>query len=197
MITFLWLIKHGITWQDSFVTRQELFTYLVFQYLSHNIICMLATSTSTCANVWLVWVWRQNHILYHILNIARFDNCHYYMTDSRDRGIIQSAFENPDPYIPIRTDISSHYVPNAFIESKLNDLDLYYYSVQSLINGLLTRFARAILRNTGPWSFNTALASSGCTKTAVLYFSVWPSHPVNKPLIHSLWRYIIIIIIII
>ena len=52
-----------------------------------------------------------------------------------------------------------------------------------IINGLLTEFARAILRNTGPWSFSTALASSGCTKTAVLYFSVWPSHPVNKPLI--------------
>ena len=28
---------------------------------------------------------------------------HYYMTDSRDRGISQSAFENPSPYIPIRT----------------------------------------------------------------------------------------------
>ena len=53
------------------------------------------------------------------------------MTDSRDRGISQSAFENPGPYIPIRTDISSHYDPNAFIEGKLNDLDLYYYSVQS------------------------------------------------------------------
>ena len=24
---------------------------------------------------------------------------HYYMTDSRDRGISQSAFENPGPYI--------------------------------------------------------------------------------------------------
>ena len=52
-----------------------------------------------------------------------------------------------------------------------------------IINGLLTGFALAILRNTGPWSFSTALASSGCTKTAVLYFSVWPSYPVNKPLI--------------
>ena len=52
-----------------------------------------------------------------------------------------------------------------------------------IINGLLAGFARAILRNTGPWSFSTALASSGCTKTAVLYFSVWPSHTVNKPLV--------------
>ena len=25
------------------------------------------------------------------------------MTDSRDRGISQSAFENPGPYIPVRT----------------------------------------------------------------------------------------------
>ena len=56
----------------------------------------------------------------------------YYMTDSHDRGISQSAFENPGPYIPIqtapygpphtdcliRTDISSHYDPNVFIENK-------------------------------------------------------------------------------
>ena len=52
-----------------------------------------------------------------------------------------------------------------------------------IINGLLTGSARAILRNTGPSSFSTALASSGCTKTAVLYFSVWPSHQVNEPLL--------------
>ena len=61
---------------------------------------------------------------------------------------------------------------------------LFYIIILSshTITGLLTGFARAILRNTGPWSFSTALASSGCTKTAVLYFSVWPSLPVNKPL---------------
>ena len=52
-----------------------------------------------------------------------------------------------------------------------------------IINGLVTGFARAILRNTGPWSFSTALASLGRMKTSVLYFSVWPSHPVNKPLL--------------
>ena len=57
------------------------------------------------------------------------------MTDSRDRGISQSAFGNPGPYIPIRsapygpphmdcliqTDISSQqndYGPNVFIENK-------------------------------------------------------------------------------
>ena len=52
------------------------------------------------------------------------------MTDSRDKGISQSAFENPGPYIPIgpphtdcliRTDISSqqnYYGPNVFIENK-------------------------------------------------------------------------------
>ena len=61
------------------------------------------------------------------------------MTDSRDRGISQSAFENPGPYIPIRTDISSHYDPNAFIESKLNDLYLYYYSVQSYDKRFINR----------------------------------------------------------
>ena len=46
---------------------------------------------------------------------------HYCMTDSRDRGINQSAFENPGSYIPIRTDISSqqnYYGPNVFIENK-------------------------------------------------------------------------------
>ena len=31
------------------------------------------------------------------------DMTFYYMTDSRDRGISQSAFENPCPYIPIQT----------------------------------------------------------------------------------------------
>ena len=59
-----------------------------------------------------------------------------------------------------------------------------------IINGILTGFARAILRNTRPWSFSTALASSGRTKTAVLYFSVWPSHPVNKPLLLEVKRVI-------
>ena len=61
----------------------------------------------------------------------------YYMTDSRDRGIRQSAFENPGPYIPIRTahtdrlirtasygptfrhnKITSVFGPNVFIENK-------------------------------------------------------------------------------
>ena len=60
------------------------------------------------------------------------DTGNYYMTDSRNRGINQSAFENPGPYVPIwtspygpphtdcliRTDISSHYDPNVFIENK-------------------------------------------------------------------------------
>ena len=57
------------------------------------------------------------------------------MTDSRDRGISQSAFENPGPYIPIQTapygpphtdcliwtDISSqqnYYGLNVFLENK-------------------------------------------------------------------------------
>ena len=54
-------------------------------------------------------------------------NALYYMTDSRDRGISQSAFANAGPYAPygpsytdclIRTDISSHYDPNVFVENK-------------------------------------------------------------------------------
>ena len=44
---------------------------------------MLATSTSICAKVRLVWVWRQSHILYHILNIAQFDTCQYIHSDGR------------------------------------------------------------------------------------------------------------------
>ena len=59
------------------------------------------------------------------------------MTDSRDRGISQSAFEDPSPYIPIRTAHTDHliwtasygptfhhnkittvYGPNAFVENK-------------------------------------------------------------------------------
>ena len=53
---------------------------------------------------------------------------HYYMTDSRDRGISQSAFENTGPYIPIRTasyrptfhhnKITRVYGPNVSIENK-------------------------------------------------------------------------------
>ena len=39
----------------------------------------------------------------------------------------------------IRTDISSQYDPNAFIESKLNDLDLYYCSVQSYNKRFINR----------------------------------------------------------
>ena len=42
------------------------------------------------------------------------------MTDSRDRGISQSAFENSDPYIPIRT--ASYGLPHTdrhFITTKL------------------------------------------------------------------------------
>ena len=65
----------------------------------------------------------------------------------------------------------------------LNDLDFIIILSSHIINGLLSGFALAILRNIGPWSFSTALAVSGCTKTAVLYFSVRPSHPVNKPLL--------------
>ena len=45
----------------------------------------------------------------------------YYMTNSRGRGISQSAFENPGPYILIRADISSqqnYNGPNVFIENK-------------------------------------------------------------------------------
>ena len=51
------------------------------------------------------------------------------MTDSRDRGISQSAFENPGPYIPIRTAhtdrlirTASHGLPHTdrhFITTKL------------------------------------------------------------------------------
>ena len=50
------------------------------------------------------------------------------MTDSSDRGICQSAFENPGQYIPIRTasygptfhhnKITRVYGPNVFIENK-------------------------------------------------------------------------------
>ena len=46
------------------------------------------------------------------------------MTDSRDRGIRQSAFENPGPYIPTRTNISSqqnYYGPNVFNEVVIDE----------------------------------------------------------------------------
>ena len=53
---------------------------------------------------------------------------YYYVTDSRDREISQSAFEKPGPYIPIRTasygptfhhnKITRVYGHNVFIENK-------------------------------------------------------------------------------
>ena len=65
-------------------------------------------------------------------------NDFYYMTDSRDKGISQSALENPGQYIPIRiahmdrlirtasygptfhhNKITGVYRPNVFIENKI------------------------------------------------------------------------------
>ena len=116
-----------------------------------------------------------------------------YMTDSRDRGISQSAFENPGPYIPIRTATyrvphtdqhSSHYDPNAFIESKLNDLDLYYYSVQSYNKRFINRVCSCHTEKYRTLVFQHSPRKLGLyEENAVLYFSVWLSHPVNKPLI--------------
>ena len=61
------------------------------------------TSTSTCDKVRLIQVWRQNHVLYHILNIAPPDNFHslwrYIMTlhlfiiDLFGRKLIPSFFK--------------------------------------------------------------------------------------------------------
>ena len=111
------------------------------------------------------------------------------MTDSRDRGISQSPFENPGPYIPrrtahtdclIRTDIITEvnsFTGSATIEeiSGHENFMFWFYIIILSSHYFILLFS--------PWAFSTALASSGCMKTAVLYFSVWPSHPVTKPLL--------------
>ena len=59
----------------------------------------------------------ETQYVYVLQNAKPGCKTHYYMTDSRDRGISQSAFQNPSRYIPIRTGISSqqnYYEPNVF-----------------------------------------------------------------------------------
>ena len=57
--------------QDKFVARQKLSSYLVFQLVARHYLNTCDISTLACDKVRLIQVWRQNHILYHILNIAR------------------------------------------------------------------------------------------------------------------------------
>ena len=66
---------------DSILEPSSVSVIIIVSILVTRHHCMLAASTSTCAKVRLVWVWRQNDILYHILNIARFDTCQYIHSD--------------------------------------------------------------------------------------------------------------------
>ena len=66
-----------ITRQDKFVARQKLSPYLVFQLVARHYLNAYDISTLAWDKVRLIQVWRQNHILYHILNIARIGTFEY------------------------------------------------------------------------------------------------------------------------
>ena len=57
--------------QHKFVVRQNLSFYLVFQLVARHHLNACDLSILACGNVRLIQVWRQNHILHHILNIAQ------------------------------------------------------------------------------------------------------------------------------
>ena len=56
--------------QNKFVVRQKLLPYLVVQLVARHRLHVYNISTSACDKVRLIQIWRQNHVLHHILNIA-------------------------------------------------------------------------------------------------------------------------------
>ena len=62
---------------ESYVARQKLSSYLVFQLVARHQLNACDISTLACDKVRLIQVWRQNHILCHILNIARTGTFQY------------------------------------------------------------------------------------------------------------------------
>ena len=71
--------------QDRFVVRQKLSTYLVFQLVARHHLDACNISKLACDKVRLILVWRQNQILFHILNIARTGTFQYI----HSAGILQ------------------------------------------------------------------------------------------------------------
>ena len=63
--------------QDKFVAPQKLSSYLVFQLVARHHLNACRISTLACDKVRLMQVRRQNHILCHILNIARTGTFQY------------------------------------------------------------------------------------------------------------------------
>ena len=59
---------------ESYVAPQKLSSYLVLQLVARHHLNAWDISTLACDKVQLIQVWRQNHILYHILNITRTGN---------------------------------------------------------------------------------------------------------------------------
>ena len=64
----------------------------------------------------------------------------------------------------------------------LNDLDLYYYSVQSYNKWFFNRVCSCHTEKCRTLVFQHSPCRLGLYKDCILYFSVWTSHPVNKPL---------------
>ena len=69
--------KSYVVRQDKFVARQKLPSYLVFELVARHHMNACDISILACDKGRLIRVWRQNHILYHILNIARTDIFQY------------------------------------------------------------------------------------------------------------------------
>ena len=84
----------------------------------------------------------------------------------------------------IWTDISSHYDPNAFIESKLNDLDLYYYSVQSYNKWFINRVCSCHTEKYRTLVFQHSPRKLGLYEGhGPVLLSMARADPVNKPLL--------------
>ena len=63
--------------ESYLVARQKLSSYLVFQLVAQYHLNAWDVSTLACNKVQLIQVWRQNHILYHILNIDQTGTFQY------------------------------------------------------------------------------------------------------------------------
>ena len=62
---------------ESYVARQKLSSYLVFQFVARHHLNACDICISASDKVRLVRVWHQNHILFYILNIAQTNTFQY------------------------------------------------------------------------------------------------------------------------
>ena len=66
---------------ESYVARQKLSSYLVFQFVARQHLNACDICISASDKVRLIRVWHQNHILYNILNISQIDAFHRVATN--------------------------------------------------------------------------------------------------------------------